>query len=298
MQQKWLWRQAKASILLKHGLTMICSPMLSAIIPDALAQTRRRALPTAQIRRGPSNDQSRVWRATHVSLPIAESLSSSCEKSHTYEKQLHTCGADGAWGCDAHLELTPALPPIEPPGAALRPAELSSFLRYRLQRQNHSWRLFGTRSRYRSREMSWLAGVGILQLHCLAQTRPHRPLIWLDSGHSCGSLPEIEAASDPVALSLDIRVSRPWDPLGLLTIRINMDVEDRWRSRRRRSKVLSLVLPTRGTFLRLQFERSFCYTESPTLLQACAHSAASTRRATLHRKSTVLPVHPRWLVPG
>ena len=117
--------------------------------------------------------------------------------------------------------------------------------------------------------MSWLAGVGILQLHCLAQTRPHRPLIWLDSGHSCGSLPEIEAASDPVALSLDIRVSRPWDPLGLLTIRINMDVEDRWRSRRRRSKVLSLVLPTRGTFLRLQLRGRFVTQKAPP---CCRHA--------------------------
>ena len=97
--------------------------------------------------------------------------------------------------------------------------------------------------------MSLLDGVGIP--HCLAQARPHRPLVWSGSHQSCGCP---VAAFDPAALSPDHRVSRLLDPLSRPAIGISMDVQDCSDGAQEgvEIKSLSLVLPTRGTSLHLR----------------------------------------------
>ena len=97
--------------------------------------------------------------------------------------------------------------------------------------------------------MSWLGGVGIL--HCLAQARPYRPLVWSGSHQSCGCP---VAAFDPAVLLPDPRVCRLLDPLGRPAISISMDVQDCSDGARGgvEIKSLSLVLPTRGPSLHLR----------------------------------------------
>ena len=137
--------------------------------------------------------------------------------------------------------------------------------------------------------MSWLGGVGIL--HCLAQARPYRPLVWSGSHQSCGCP---VAAFDPAVLLPDPRVSRLLDPLGRPAISISMDVQDCSDGARGgvEIKSLSLVLPTRGPSLHLRLRGRPLRRK----LHLCCRHAHNPQQVpvvplcNLQRKSTVLLV--------